>query len=88
MGFKLSYHRFFSVSVKEHTTDKEIRSLEFSPTLECAQLLINHKLLFRNTRDGFEVFYRSNPDASDPITSPIEVKTKFSFRVKILDTNI
>ncbi|MEM9544990.1 MAG: hypothetical protein AAGA77_03410 [Bacteroidota bacterium] len=88
MGFKFAYHRFFSVVVKEETTENEIRALEFSPTLECTQLLINHNLLFRNTRDGFEVFYRSNPNASEPITSPIDVKTKFSFKVKVRNSNI
>lgn len=83
MGFKMSYHRFFSVNVKEHTSDKEIRSLSFSPTPECIDLLNKHHLVFRNQRSGFEVYYRSNPDASDPITSPIEDKTKFTFSVKI-----
>ncbi len=83
MGFKLTYHRFFSVSVREHTTDKEIRSLDFTPTPECVDFMKKHHLVFRNQRSGFEVYYRSNPDASDPITSPIEVKTRFSFTVKI-----
>ena len=86
MGFKLTYHRFFSVSVREHTTDKEIRSLEFTPTPECIDFLKMHHLVFRKSRNGFDVYYRSNPDAATPITSPIEVKTRFSFSVKIKDS--
>ncbi len=86
MGFKLTYQRFFSVAVKEQGTDKEIRTLEFSPTLECIELLENHHLLFRRSRDGFEVYYRSNPNASVPITSPIETKTKFTFHVIVKDS--
>ena len=85
MGFKLTYHRFFSVSVKEHTTENEIRSLKFTPTPDCVDVMNKHHLVFRHLRNGFEVYYRSNPDASEPITSPIEVKTKFSFTVKIND---
>ena len=88
MGFKLEYNRFFSVSVKEHNTDNEIRSLDFMPTPECIELLKKHHLIFKNLRDGFEVYYRSNPDATDTITSPIEVKTRFSFSVKVNDPGL
>lgn len=87
MGFRLTYHRFFSVSVREHTTDNEIRSLAFTPTPECREALNKYDLIFRHQRNGFEIYYRSNPDASDPITSPIESKTRFSFSVKIKDSD-
>ncbi|MDF1695251.1 MAG: hypothetical protein P1U56_05440 [Saprospiraceae bacterium] len=85
MGFNLTYNRFFSVRVKEHGTNKEIRDLRFAPNAECQEFMNKYKLVFRHNRDGFDVYYRSNALASVPITSPIEEKTRFTFSVKILN---
>lgn len=35
--------------------------------------------------DGFDIYYKSLPEASTPIPSPIENNIKFTFGIKILD---
>ncbi|MEX0290379.1 MAG: hypothetical protein AB3N14_14835 [Flavobacteriaceae bacterium] len=85
MSFTLAYKRFFTVKVKEQTTNKAVRSLSFTPTSECDKLLNNYGLVFKSMDDGFEVYYKSYPEASNPIPSPISDKIKFSFGISIND---
>jgi hypothetical protein len=88
MSFTIAYHRFFSVRVKEHSTNNAIRSLSFNPTPDTIDHFKDHQLVFRSGDNGFDVYYRSNPDARTTLLSPIESITRFSFGIKVKDPSI
>lgn len=85
MGYTISYKRFFTVRVKEEVTGNAVRSLQFVPTSSCETLLNKYQLVFKPMEDGFDVYYKSFPEASNPIPAPIENNIKFTFGIKILD---
>jgi len=85
MGFTISYQRFFTVRVKEEGSGNVVRSLKFVPTGTCEALLSRFQLVFKPMEDGFDVYYKSFPKASEPIPAPIENNVKFTFGIKILD---
>lgn len=85
MGFTISYKRFFTVRVKEEGSSNAVRSLQFVPTSSCETLLNKYQLVFKSMDDGFDVYYKSLPEASQPIPAPIEDNIKFTFGIKILD---
>jgi hypothetical protein len=87
MGFTISYQRFFTVRVKEEGSGNAVRSLQFIPTSSCETLLNKYQLIFKALDDGFDVYYKSLPEASDPIPAPIEDSIKFTFGLKILDSS-
>jgi len=85
MGFTISYQRFFTVRVKEEGSRNPVRSLKFVPTNTCENLMKRYQLVFKPVDDGFDVYYKSLPEASKPIPAPIENNIKFAFGFKILD---
>ncbi|NNE78021.1 MAG: hypothetical protein HKN31_13225 [Pricia sp.] len=87
MGFTISYQRFFTVRVKEESTDNAVRSLKFIPSSTCENLLNNYQLVFKPMEDGFDVYYKSFPEASTPIPAPIASKVKFTFGIQIMDAS-
>jgi len=85
MSITLTYKRFFTVRVKEQGSNKPIRSLRFSPTQKCQDVLSRYQLVFKQQDNGFDVYYKSYPTASTPVPTPIEDKIKFTFGLKIID---
>lgn len=87
MGLTISYQRFFTVRVKEEGSNKSVRSLRFIPTKTCEALMNRYQLIFKSMREGFDVYYKSFPEASTPIPAPITNKVKFTFGIRIIDAS-
>ena len=87
MGITVSYQRFFTVRVKEDVSGNSVRALRFVPTTSCQSLLDKYRLVFKKMDDGFDVYYKSFPEASDLIPAPISDKTKFTFGIQITDSS-
>lgn len=85
MSYTISYQRFFTVRVKEDGSGNSVRGLRFVPTSSCESLLNKYQLVFKTMDDGFDIYYKSFPEASTPIPAPIENKIKFTFGIQILD---
>ncbi|NAS14311.1 hypothetical protein [Poritiphilus flavus] len=85
MSFTLTYQRLFTVRVKEQTTDIAVRGLRFSPTQACNELLNRYQLVFKERDNGFDIYYKTFPEASVPIQAEITEKIRFSFGIEITD---
>ncbi|MCG9972594.1 hypothetical protein [Christiangramia crocea] len=83
MSFSITYHRFFVVHIKEHTSNKPIRFLKFQPTETTRELLKKYQLIFRKRDDGFEIYYKTNEYANPALENPISGRLKFSFVIRI-----
>lgn len=88
MSFTVQYARFFSVRVKDKSTGRGIRALQFTPTSTSRQLLETFHLVFRHRNSGFDVYYKSYPVASEPLPAAIEDKVRFSFAIRVKDRSL
>lgn len=83
---KLVYEILFEVEI-EHGYYENNLSPDFSisPTPECAQMLSNFKLIFRETKFGFKVFAPVEPETNPiKLIYPFDEKSlKFSFHMQL-----
>jgi hypothetical protein len=78
MSFVLQYRRLFTVSVQDEA-GAAIPGFAFVPASRTLALLANHQLTFRSRAAGFEVFYRVNPLAADPLVGRIGHRIRLTF---------
>jgi hypothetical protein len=87
MSFALSHYRLFAVTVRDDDISVEqpvgalLKGLKFIPTSVTQQRLKDHQLIFRVGEYGFEVYYRTNPLAADPLLGCIRNSVRFSFLI-------
>lgn len=79
MSFVVEYRPFVNVTVQEDGPDTPLAVLSFSPTRECAAALADRHLIFRRREAGFQLFYRRNPIAADPLMGPITSRVRLAF---------
>ena len=87
MSFILQHLRLFQVTLEEHPAGPSLQSLSFAPTNETQSLLNDHQLIFRSRSDGFDVYYRTNPLASDPLLGRITRPVRFSFDLLLTESD-
>lgn len=87
MGFTITYQPLFTVRVQKDGSNEAVESLRFFPTNTCQQLLDRYQLIFKNRDGGFDVYYKSYPEASSPVPAPITQRIKFTFSIQIIDTS-
>ena len=79
MSFILQYRPLFKVSVQENGSGLGLPGFSFKPTWQTQKLLANHQLIFRPREAGFEVYYKMNPLAADPLLGRISKRIRLSF---------
>jgi hypothetical protein len=72
--------------VESGSTDV-LEDIQFFPGLECIRKLKNHRLIFKSVAGGFNIYYQSNPQALEPVVSPISKRTRFSFGFQISNSS-
>lgn len=87
MSFVLEYHRLFSVSVLEDGSGTRLPAFRFAPTSATSRVLADHQLRFKPRAAGFEVFYRSNPLAADPLLGRIGARVQMTFAAELMEAD-
>ncbi len=84
MSFALHHQRLFSVSVRDDS-DNKLAGFTFTPAPDTKKRLNNHQLIYRRREGGFEVYYRTNPRAAEPLLGPISNRVRFTYLMKMTD---
>ncbi|HWR83760.1 MAG TPA: hypothetical protein VN285_10680 [Candidatus Deferrimicrobium sp.] len=87
MSFALSYHRLFNVSVRKGDSDTSLTGMRFVPAPRTQELFRNYQIVFRDRGIGFNVYYRTNPRAADPVLGRINSRVRFSFFMFTAETD-
>ncbi len=79
MSFVTTYKPLFDVAVEDEADGARLRGFTVTPTEACRRALADHQLVERNRESGVQVFYRTNPQAADPLLGRISARTRFTF---------
>jgi hypothetical protein len=86
MSFMVQYRRLFSVSAQDEA-GAALAAFSFAPAVRTLGLLSNHQLTFRPRPTGFEIFYRTNPQAVDPLVGRIGGRIRLTFPFTLTETD-
>ena len=78
MSFVLQYLRLYTVAMQD-ADGEALPGFAFTPTSRTRRRLADHQLVFRSREAGFEVYYRLNPQAGDPLLGRITQRVRFTF---------
>lgn len=79
MSFVTAYKPLFDVAVEDEADGSRLSGFTVTPTEACRRALADHQLVERDRESGVQVFYRTNPQAADPLLGRISARTRFTF---------
>jgi hypothetical protein len=78
MSFTYRFRPFLRVDFDDDDGDP-VDVLEVRPTLRSRQLLSAYQLVFRADPTGFSLYYTQNPEAAEPLLTPIGAAVRLAF---------
>lgn len=86
MSFTLTYERLLGLRVEEEGGGP-LSAFTFAPDGRTVGALADHQLVFRPRQEGFDLYYRLNPEAPSPLLGAIRTRVRFGFEMRLAESD-
>lgn len=86
MSFVISATPFMQVDLTEQG-GAAVEAFHILPTARTRSVMQDHSIIFRGHSSGFTLYYLANPNAPPPLVSQITTRTRFSFAMRLLESD-
>lgn len=86
MSFVIAVSRFLSVVLRDDA-GADVTAFEIEPTPRTHRLMADYGILFRPVTGGMALYFKTNPDVSPALVSPITGPVRFSFAMTAKDSD-